>query len=133
MRTFLSMALIAPVACEPSSAEVPVTPISILSETIGRGDPTEAGDEVCIDYRLTLPNGRVVLQDEDFCFTLGAGAVILAVDEAVHGMRPRGRRLVLVPPHKHWGRIGYGDGAIPPATDLHLEITLKKIRAPTRS
>ena len=120
--------MIAQPGCEPSSAEIPVTPIKIISETPGLGPPAVQGDEVCINYRLTLPDGRVLLSDEEFCFMLGAGAVIEAVDEGVDGMRLRGRRAIEVPPHKHWGRVGYGDGAVPPATNLLLEITLKEIR-----
>ena len=42
-------------------------------------------------------------------------------------MRVGGERTVTCPPHKHWGRNGYGDGAVPPNTPLTLEIKLVSV------
>jgi FKBP-type peptidyl-prolyl cis-trans isomerase len=61
-------------------------------------------------------------------WTIGDGTVIAGVDEAVVGMRPGGVRRVVIPPDLHYGPDGYGDGAVPPETDLHLEITLSGVR-----
>ena len=43
------------------------------------------------------------------------------------GMQVTGEREVLVPPHLHWGRIGYGDNAIPPDATLSIAIRLDAI------
>ncbi|MHC4414403.1 MAG: FKBP-type peptidyl-prolyl cis-trans isomerase [Planctomycetota bacterium] len=113
--------------CRPPDPTVHETPVSVISETVGFGRPAEAGDTVTINYRVLLPDGQVVLRDRDFPFQLRTGAVILGLDEAVEGMRRRGRRVVQCPPHKHWGRPGYGEGAIPPNVTLTFEIELIEI------
>jgi len=129
-------ALIAAVACpwlggcRPTEVKVSETPIRIVEETVGRGRAAEAGDVVCIAYRVTLPDGTELLKDDEFCFTLGAGAVIAGFDETIPGMRRGGRRVADCPPHKHWGRIGYGKGGkqIPRNTHLMLDVRLTSIQ-----
>lgn len=116
-----------PAGCGSIDVEVSETPITIASERVGRGRQAKQNDVVCIDYRLCLPDGSNLMQEKDFCFTLGRGAVIAGIDEAVDGMRVGGKRTVICPPHKHWGRAGYGDGAVPPATDLTIHVTLLSI------
>jgi len=113
--------------CNPPDVKVKESPIEIVGETIGHGREARAGDVVCIDYRVLLPDGEEVLRDEKFSFTLGAGAVIAGFDDSIPGMRPGGKRIIRCPPHKHWGSIGYGDGAIPPHTTLTLHIKLISI------
>jgi FKBP-type peptidyl-prolyl cis-trans isomerase len=113
--------------CDSPDVEVSETPIEVASEQIGRGRQARQDDVVAIDYRVCLPDGSELLREKDFRFTLGRGAVISGIDEAVDGMRVGGRRTVICPPHKHWGRAGYGDGAVPPHTDLTIHIKLVSI------
>jgi hypothetical protein len=109
---------------------------TMLQDLPGRGKPAKLGDIVCVDFRVVIPDrkdrrpipdGEEVLYGENFCFKLGAGAVIAGVDETIPGMQIGGRRVVMCPPHKHWGRGGYGNGAIPPHTPLLLDIELHSI------
>lgn len=115
-------------ACKPPhDPTVKETPIQVVSEREGVGRPAEAGDLVTIDYRIMLPDGREVLADKGYRFVLGSSAVIAGIDEAVLGMRVSGTREVLCPPSRHWGRGGYGDGAIPPDTILSIVLNLDSI------
>ncbi|MCP3904001.1 MAG: FKBP-type peptidyl-prolyl cis-trans isomerase [Planctomycetes bacterium] len=107
-----------------------------LKDLPGRGEAARDGDIVCIDFRVVVPDeddddlipkGTEVLYGENFCFTLGAGAVIAGVDESVPGMQIGGRRIIMCPPHMHWGRGGYGNGAIPSNTSLLLDLKLHSI------
>ena len=59
-------------------------------------------------------------------FTLGAGEVIPGWDEGLHGMRPGGRRELVVPPSLGYGDKGAGD--IPPGAVLHFEVELLTAR-----
>ena len=108
--------------CESPDVTVKQTPVNVTSETVGIGRPAHAGDRVTINYRITLPDGREVLREREHRFELGSSTVITGIDEAVEGMRERGRRIVRCPPNKHWGRAGYGNGAIPPNTTLTIDI-----------
>jgi len=103
--------------------------IKVIKNQDGHGRPCKDGDVVCIDYRVLLPDGGEIMWAKDFCFELGAGAVIAAIDAAVPGMSAGGKRLVSCPPHMHWGRGGYGSGdtMIPPGTTLSFDIKLTSI------
>ncbi len=113
--------------CEGPDVAVKPTPITVISETIGRGRQAENGDVVCIDYRLLFPDGTELMKEKDFGFILGGGSVIAGIDEAVTGMRKGGSRVVDCPPHKHWGSAGYGDGKIPPNTRLTIHVRLVSV------
>ena len=104
------------------------TPITIQQDKPGRGAPADPGDVVCIAYRILLPDGKEFMRDDKFCFTLGEGAVIEGIDELVVGMKTGGHRTASCPPHKHWGRDGYGNGAVPPHTTLVLDVSLREIQ-----
>jgi FK506-binding nuclear protein len=123
----IAVACLLSTGCEPPNVGVSEAPIEILGETEGHGRAAHAGDLVCIDYRVLLPDGSEILRDDEFCFFLGAGAVIAGFDEGIPGMRRGGKRVITCPPHKHWGSIGYGEGKIPPNTPLTLHIELKSI------
>jgi FK506-binding nuclear protein len=115
-------------ACgEEHEMHIEETRVKIVEETIGNGKPARDGAVVCIDFRVRLPDGEEVLWGSDFCFKVGAGAVIAGFDEALPGMRVGGRRVVSCPPHKHWGREGYGGTVIPERTTLTLDVQLRSI------
>jgi FKBP-type peptidyl-prolyl cis-trans isomerase len=127
-RTLLAIGLtLACLGCEPPTVAVEETPITVAGEREGRGRAASPGDVVCIDYRVLMPDGSELMRDRNFCFQLGGGAVIAGLDDGVVGMRRGGRRVIKCPPHKHWGRAGYGNGAVPPNTTLTLHVELKSI------
>ena len=113
--------------CKPADVHIQEVPLNIVSETIGLGAKAHRGDLVTIAYKIYLPNGEKVLSHDDYRFEIGEGTVIEGIDEAVTGMRVNGRRVVKCPPHKHWGRPGYGDGIIPPKTTLTIDLELLAI------
>jgi FKBP-type peptidyl-prolyl cis-trans isomerase len=119
------VAAIVSVSCRPPDVKVDETPVKYSDETLGRGRAAEPGDVVRVDYTVLLPDGKRLMNEEDFCFCIGAGAVIAGFDDGVVGMRPGGKRTVECPPHRHWGRQGYGP--IPPNTTLTLRIKLVSI------
>jgi FKBP-type peptidyl-prolyl cis-trans isomerase FkpA len=96
----------------------------------GTGRPAENGSYVEVHYRATLPSGRVIIDTyalrEAHKFTVGDGTVIPGMDAAVRGMRSGGKRVVRVPPHAHYGRLGFGD-TIPPGTTLVFEIEAMRV------
>ena len=114
------------VACKPPTVKVSDQPVPILREQKGHGREAKKGDIVRISYRATTPEGREMLTARDYRFELGAGTVILGIDEGVNGMRVGGKRTIECRPHKHWGRAGYG-GKIPPDTSLIFDLELHEI------
>jgi len=113
--------------CETPEIDFGAPPLRIEREHIGNGRTATPGNIVTIDYEIFLPDGTPVLSDSRYRFQLGAGAVISGIDEAVEGMRVGGRRTIKCPPHRHWGRQGYGDGLIPPNTTLTIELSLVSV------
>lgn len=121
-----TLACAALIGCHRPDVKVEETPIRIVHDEPGRGRVATPGRTVHIDYEIKLPSGETVLRHKDWRFVLGRGTVIEGIDEAVTGMRPGGERVVECPPHKHWGRLGYGE-AIPPNTNLIFEIRLARV------
>jgi peptidylprolyl isomerase len=123
----LGLLLLLPACRPPQDPTVRSTPVKVVSDSEGVGRPAVDGDTVTIDYRIFLENGREVLSDTEYRFILGTGSVIGGIDDAVQGMRITGRRKILCPPHRHWGRGQYGNGAIPADEMLTIEIELDSI------
>jgi len=85
---------------------------------------------VAIHYRGQLPNGTPFdangPTDPPYEFRLGVGDVIVGFDHGIVGMKPGGRRQVIIPP-----AMGYGAqvmGPIPAYSILVFEIELVAIR-----
>jgi len=123
----LGLLLLLPACGPPEDPTVKATPVKVVSESKGVGRPAKDGDLVTIDYRILLEDGREVLADRGYRFILGTGAVIAGIDDAVRGMRITGTREILCPPHRHWGRGGYGNGAIPDDETLTIVLELDSI------
>ena len=102
------------------------TPVKIVAENAGRGQLAQQGDLATISYRLMLPNGKELLHDSEFRFLVDTKqpTVIQGINDTVVGMRVGGTRTIDCPPRLHWGRIGSGDGKIPPNTNLIIRIKL---------
>ncbi len=120
----LGLLLLLPACRQAGDPTVKATPVKVVSESEGVGRPAESGDLVTIDYQIFLENGREVLSQTEYRFILGTGAVIDGIDDAVRGMRITGTRKILCPPHRHWGRGGYGNGAIPKDETLTIVLEL---------
>jgi FKBP-type peptidyl-prolyl cis-trans isomerase len=123
----LGLLLLLPACRPPQDPTVRSTPVEMVVEKEGVGRPAVSGDTVTIDYRIFLENGREVLSDTEYRFILGTGSVIAGIDDAVQGMRIAGTRKIRCPPHRHWGRGQYGNGAIPADETLTIEIELDSI------
>ena len=97
----------------------------------GEGSPASAGDTVVVSYKGKLADGAQFDAAKSFSFTLGAGEVIKGWDEGVAGMKPGGKRKLVVPPKLGYGKKGEGrageKGSIPPDATLHFVVSLKRI------
>ena len=112
--------------CADREISVEERPVKVIAESVGMGDPVRPGDIVTVNYRITTLDGRQIQEYDRYRFQAGTASVVEAMDEGIIGMRQGGRRTLEVPPHKHWGRKGYGEGdrSIPPATRLLFEVEL---------
>ena len=94
---------------------------------VGEGEPAEEGEILIVHYTGSLPDGTVFdssrERDQPFSLPLGAGLVIPGWDEGLVGMRPGGRRLLVIPPHLAYGAEG-SPGVIPPNATLVFQVEL---------
>jgi peptidylprolyl isomerase len=99
---------------------------------VGKGKPAKKGDTVQVQYvGSSWSTGSEFDASWDrgqpFSFTLGQGGVIKGWDVGVAGMRPGGRRLLIIPPS-----LGYGAQGSPPKIaaneTLAFVIDLKSIK-----
>lgn len=104
----------------------------LYSRTIaeGSGEPAETGDTVVVHYTGWLASGEKFDSSRDrgqpFETAIGVGRVIDGWDEAVVGMRPGERRLLVIPP-----ALGYGNdgrGMIPGGATLVFDVELLEVR-----
>ena len=121
--TALSL-LLCLVACRRADQPIEPSALPMVREVVGSGPAAHKGNLVTISYRVELPDGRELLQGKGYKFIIGSGSVIDCVEEAVTGMKVKGERVVLCPPNRHWGRRGYGDGAVPPGATLTMSVRL---------
>jgi len=100
-----------------------------LSE--GTGTAAKAGDSVEVHYTGWLTDGSKFDSSLDrrqpFAFSLGAGNVIKGWDEGVAGMKPGGKRKLIIPAALGYGAKGF-PGAIPPNAELTFEVELLRVR-----
>lgn len=118
--------------CDTPVIDIGGGPVRVVNEEEGTGARARAGQLVTIDYTVSLPDGSHVLTDRGYQFELGRNAVIECIDSSVVGMRVGGMRVIECPPHRHWGRKGYGDGVIPENTTLTIEMRLVRARSNAR-
>ncbi|MEY2516475.1 MAG: hypothetical protein QOJ89_3833 [bacterium] len=96
----------------------------------GKGKAAKSGDNVSVQYvGVAFSDGKQFDaswdRGEPFKFQLGQQAVIAGWDEGVVGMKPGGRRLLVIPPDKAYGAQGQGD--IGPNETLLFVVDLEKI------
>ena len=97
----------------------------------GNGQAAQAGNTVEVHYTGWLADGTKFDSSHDrkqpFSFQLGAGRVIKGWDEGVAGMKPGGKRKLIIPAALAYGSRGAGN-VIPPNAELTFEVELLKIR-----
>lgn len=106
-----------------------------VDSATGAGEAAKAGDNVVVHYTGWLyVDGEKgskfdssVDRGQPFNFPLGAGRVIGGWDEGVAGMRPGGKRTLIIPPALGYGARGAG-GVIPPNATLMFDVELIEIR-----
>jgi FKBP-type peptidyl-prolyl cis-trans isomerase len=117
-------------AAAPASGKMVKTSSGLQYEDtkVGEGEPAKAGDTVSMNYTGWLYNdGKQGAQFDSsvgkapFDFPLGGGRVIKGWDEGVAGMKPGGKRTLIIP-----ADLGYGDSGagadIPPGATLKFEV-----------
>ena len=96
----------------------------------GTGQAAAAGDTVEVHYTGWLKDGKKFDSSLDrrapFSFKLGAGKVIKGWDEGVAGMKPGGKRKLVIPAALGYGARGAA-GVIPANAELTFEVELLKI------
>ena len=90
--------------CESSAAQFVVTEsgLKYRDDAVGSGEVATAGVTVAVHYTGRLENGKVfdssLTRGQPIEFKLGAGYVIKGWDEGIAGMRPGGKRTLIIPP-----------------------------------
>jgi peptidylprolyl isomerase len=83
---------------------------------VGKGAAAKAGDALTVRYvGVSYSTGEEFdaswkTEENAFPFTLGEGSVIPGWDQGVVGMKPGGRRQLVIPPD-----LGYGEQGSPPS------------------
>ncbi|MBK6459543.1 MAG: FKBP-type peptidyl-prolyl cis-trans isomerase [Myxococcales bacterium] len=118
----------------PKPADKPAAPEEPLKKTdvvVGKGPEAKAGDVVSVHYVGTLVDGKEFdasrKHGKPFDFPLGQGQVIKGWDEGVAGMKPGGKRKLVIPPSKAYGARG-APPVIPPNSTLLFEVELLEIK-----
>jgi peptidylprolyl isomerase len=109
--------------------------LSYIDTELGTGAAAKAGQKAVVHYTGWLyQNGAKgnkfdssVDRGQPFTFPLGGGRVIRGWDEGVAGMRPGGKRTLIIPPNLGYGAAGAG-GVIPPNATLLFEVELIQVR-----
>jgi FKBP-type peptidyl-prolyl cis-trans isomerase len=96
----------------------------------GTGVEAKAGDTVRVHYTGWLEDGTKFDSSLDrstpFEFQLGKGSVIQGWDEGVAGMKPGGKRKLIIPAELGYGDRGAGE-VIPPGATLVFEVELLEV------
>ena len=97
---------------------------------VGQGEEAVPGRTVTVHYTGWLPSGKKFDSSRDrgepFAFALGAGQVITGWDEGVKGMKPGGRRKLVLPPAMAYGEAG-APPDIPPGATLVFDVEVLKV------
>jgi FKBP-type peptidyl-prolyl cis-trans isomerase FkpA len=102
-------------------------PVSVDVQTLvaGKGPSPTVADVALINYKGTLPDGKVFDQAEKAAFPLEG--VVPGFTKALEQMQRGGKYKVLIPSELGYG--AKGAGPIPPNTDLAFEIELLDFRS----
>jgi len=108
-------------------SEMAKLPIGVLYRDLAPGDGPEvaAGDSVEVSFQGWLPDGTKV-DSAVTAFRIGAGDVPSGIDAALEGMKPGGRRKVVLSPGLAFGAEGRDN--IPPNAVLVYDLELRAKR-----
>jgi len=95
-----------------------------LDLTPGEGVPVAVGDSVEIAYQGWLPDGTPV-DSIGTAIRIGNGQVIDGLELALPGMKPGGRRQLVLPPGLGYGGLGRED--VPPNAVLVYLVELRSV------
>lgn len=106
--------------------EMAKLPDGVLYEDVAPGEGTAAvgGDSVTIRFDGWLPDGRHV-DSATVALRLGSGNIIPGIDLAIPGMKPGGRRKLVIPPGLAFGEEGRD--AIPAFAVMVYDVELRAI------
>jgi len=144
-----ALAVLAFISCS-NDSEVITTEsgIKYFDEIVGEGKDAELGDLLSIHFkgwvivdstnlfsdwtndstRLPYMIGDSYRQGQVIKFVLGEGAFIRGTDEGIVGMKPNGKRMIVVPSELAYGEKGIGP--VPPNADLKVFIELLDVKDP---
>jgi len=113
---------VAAIALAASGVAYAAMPASVHVETLhaGAGESPTMADVALVNYKGTLPNGKVFDQQQQAVFPLSD--VVPGFGQALQKMQRGGKYKVEIP-----AALGYGEkqaGEIPPNTDLTFEVEL---------
>lgn len=98
---------------------------------VGKGDASKTGDHLSVNYIGKLADGKKFDSSYDrgqpFDIVLGVSQVIQGWTEGLAGMKPGGKRKLIIPPELGYGQGGYPD-VIPPNATLVFEVELVAIK-----
>ena len=107
-------------AATEAKPEADTTELKIIDQRVGQGPTANTGDQLSMNYKGTLLNGKVFDQSYGrgpFDFQLGAGRVIKGWDQGIVGMKVGGQRKLVIP-----ANLAYG--AQSPSPDIPANSTL---------
>lgn len=120
--------------------------LQYMDDSLGTGRAAKDSDLVTIHFRGWMVNdstnlfsdwtadqqkmayslGSTYDQNQPIKFVLGTGAFIKGTDQGIKGMKPGGRRTMIIPSAMAYGEKGMGP--IPPNTDLKIVIELLDVK-----
>lgn len=118
-KIWLGVAALALAAGGVAYATVPAS-VSVETVKAGTGESPTLADVALVNYKGTLPDGKVFDQGRQAIFPLAQ--VVPGFAQALQKMQRGGKYEIVIPPS-----LGYGDkqaGEIPPNTKLHFEVEL---------
>lgn len=112
------------------------TTTGVLYEELmrGQGAPAEVGDEVLLDYVVSLEDGTRIdsTLDRGVPMPVRLGeAFVRGLDEGLAGICAEGRRRITVPPELAYGSAGV-PGLVPPDATLVFEVHAVEVHAHER-
>ena len=113
--------------------EADVTELKIVDQRMGTGPVANTGDQLSMNYKGTLLDGKVFDQSYGrgpFEFQLGAGNVIKGWDQGIVGMKVGGKRKLVIPADLAYGAQSPSPD-IPANSTLVFEVELLSVNGKT--